>query len=172
MRPLALSLPSPFLRISSRLAFPFRLLTTLSSRPVNGSSPFLPLSNLLSVHSAFWWCAPAPFPRRSHNCGELTFEDVGSPVVLAGWILPERYLSFLPPSQSAHPQFLCPIKQSFQVSFFFPTKGLLRDNSVGRPLSTHSSLKTRKQTTQPCHILGSCSCRVYSARPGHCPFKT
>ena len=132
MRPLALSFP----RISSRLGFPFRFFTTLSSRPVHGPSPFIPLSTNSLLNSAFWWCAPAPFPRRSHNCGALTSEDVGSPVVLAGWILPERYLSFLPFSQGAHPQFLCPIKQSFQVSFFFPTKGLLRDNSVGRPLST------------------------------------
>jgi hypothetical protein len=34
--------------------------------------------------------APAPFPKRSHTCGALTSADVGSSVVLAGWLLPER----------------------------------------------------------------------------------
>src|SRR6267154_1832442 len=33
---------------------------------------------------------PAPFPKRSHNCGSLTSGHVGSRVVLAGWLLPER----------------------------------------------------------------------------------
>ncbi|KAI9448301.1 tRNA synthetases class II-domain-containing protein [Lactarius indigo] len=54
----------------------------------------LPFSRtILSLHSVFRWCAPAPFPKRSHNCGALTSADVGSPVVLAGWLLPERKLS-------------------------------------------------------------------------------
>ncbi|KAH9999427.1 tRNA synthetases class II-domain-containing protein [Russula vinacea] len=35
----------------------------------------------------------APFPKRSHNCGALTSDDVGSRVVLAGWLLPERKVS-------------------------------------------------------------------------------
>ncbi|KAI9510444.1 tRNA synthetases class II-domain-containing protein [Russula earlei] len=35
----------------------------------------------------------APFPNRSHNCGALTAADVGSRVVLAGWLLPERKVS-------------------------------------------------------------------------------
>ncbi|KAF8505505.1 tRNA synthetases class II-domain-containing protein [Russula emetica] len=35
----------------------------------------------------------APFPKRSHNCGALTSEHVGSRVVLAGWLLPERKVS-------------------------------------------------------------------------------
>ncbi|KAI0002982.1 tRNA synthetases class II-domain-containing protein [Russula compacta] len=35
----------------------------------------------------------APFPKRSHNCGALTSADVGSRVVLAGWLLPERKVS-------------------------------------------------------------------------------
>ncbi|KAH9978060.1 tRNA synthetases class II-domain-containing protein [Lactifluus volemus] len=34
-----------------------------------------------------------PFPKRSHNCGALTSADVGSRVVLAGWLLPERKVS-------------------------------------------------------------------------------
>ncbi|KAH9077449.1 tRNA synthetases class II-domain-containing protein [Lactarius deliciosus] len=38
----------------------------------------------------------SPFPKRSHNCGALTSADVGSPVVLAGWLLPERPFSFFP----------------------------------------------------------------------------
>ncbi|CCM03399.1 uncharacterized protein FIBRA_05530 [Fibroporia radiculosa] len=32
----------------------------------------------------------APFPRRSHTCGALSSGDVGSTVVLTGWLLPER----------------------------------------------------------------------------------
>ncbi|KAF8271780.1 hypothetical protein EI94DRAFT_1770283 [Lactarius quietus] len=58
-------------------------------------SPSLPpsLSVELDSPSAFRWCAPAPFPKRSHNCGALTSADVGSPVVLAGWILSERKVS-------------------------------------------------------------------------------
>ncbi|KAI0301810.1 tRNA synthetases class II-domain-containing protein [Multifurca ochricompacta] len=36
---------------------------------------------------------PAPFPKRSHNCGALTSLDVDSRVVLAGWLLPERKVS-------------------------------------------------------------------------------
>ncbi|KII95787.1 hypothetical protein PLICRDRAFT_34734 [Plicaturopsis crispa FD-325 SS-3] len=35
----------------------------------------------------------APYPKRTHNCGALTAADVGSRVVLAGWILPERKVS-------------------------------------------------------------------------------
>ncbi|KAI0269253.1 tRNA synthetases class II-domain-containing protein [Gloeopeniophorella convolvens] len=35
----------------------------------------------------------APFPKRSHNCGALSSNHVGSRVVLAGWLLPERKLS-------------------------------------------------------------------------------
>ncbi|KAJ7228879.1 tRNA synthetases class II-domain-containing protein [Mycena pura] len=42
----------------------------------------------------------APFPKRSHSCGALTAADVGSRVVLTGWLLPERkggkHLSFFP----------------------------------------------------------------------------
>ncbi|KAJ6510026.1 tRNA synthetases class II-domain-containing protein [Mycena vitilis] len=42
----------------------------------------------------------APFPKRTHNCGALTAADVGSRVVLTGWLLPERkggkQLSFFP----------------------------------------------------------------------------
>ncbi|CAK5275756.1 unnamed protein product, partial [Mycena citricolor] len=42
----------------------------------------------------------APFPARTHNCGVLTAADVGSRVVLTGWLLPERkggkLLSFYP----------------------------------------------------------------------------
>jgi hypothetical protein len=33
---------------------------------------------------------PAPFPKRTHSCGALTAADVGSRVVLTGWLLPER----------------------------------------------------------------------------------
>ncbi|KAJ6539131.1 tRNA synthetases class II-domain-containing protein [Mycena capillaripes] len=32
----------------------------------------------------------APFPKRTHSCGALTAADVGSRVVLTGWLLPER----------------------------------------------------------------------------------
>ncbi|KAJ7667786.1 tRNA synthetases class II-domain-containing protein [Mycena polygramma] len=43
---------------------------------------------------------PAPFPKRTHNCGALAAADVGSRVVLTGWLLPERkggkQLSFFP----------------------------------------------------------------------------
>ncbi|KAJ7179338.1 hypothetical protein C8R46DRAFT_1211911 [Mycena filopes] len=42
----------------------------------------------------------APFPKRTHTCGALTAADVGSRVVLTGWLLPERkggkLLSFFP----------------------------------------------------------------------------
>ncbi|KAJ6629211.1 hypothetical protein B0H10DRAFT_2160656 [Mycena sp. CBHHK59/15] len=42
----------------------------------------------------------APFPKRTHSCGALTVADVGSRVVLTGWLLPERkggkLLSFFP----------------------------------------------------------------------------
>ncbi|KAJ7781480.1 tRNA synthetases class II-domain-containing protein [Mycena metata] len=42
----------------------------------------------------------APFPNRTHTCGALTAADVGSRVVLTGWLLPERkggkLLSFFP----------------------------------------------------------------------------
>ncbi|KAJ7086667.1 hypothetical protein C8R44DRAFT_820746 [Mycena epipterygia] len=42
----------------------------------------------------------APFPKRTHSCGALTAADVGSRVVLTGWLLPERkggkQLSFFP----------------------------------------------------------------------------
>lgn len=30
------------------------------------------------------------FPARTHTCGALSADDVGLPVVLAGWLLPER----------------------------------------------------------------------------------
>jgi hypothetical protein len=32
----------------------------------------------------------APYPTRTHTCGALTTTDVGSRVVLAGWLLPGR----------------------------------------------------------------------------------
>jgi hypothetical protein len=32
----------------------------------------------------------APFSKRTHNCGALTPAHVGTRVVLAGWLLPER----------------------------------------------------------------------------------
>ncbi|EIW82250.1 hypothetical protein CONPUDRAFT_136775 [Coniophora puteana RWD-64-598 SS2] len=35
----------------------------------------------------------APFPRRTHNCGQLSSVNAGSRVVLAGWLLPERKVS-------------------------------------------------------------------------------
>ncbi|KAJ7283865.1 hypothetical protein C8J57DRAFT_1677364 [Mycena rebaudengoi] len=42
----------------------------------------------------------APFPQRTHTCGALSAADVGSRVVLTGWLLPERkggkLLSFFP----------------------------------------------------------------------------
>ncbi|KAF7355121.1 AA-TRNA-LIGASE-II domain-containing protein [Mycena sanguinolenta] len=42
----------------------------------------------------------APFPKRTHSCGALSAADVGSRVVLTGWLLPERkggkLLSFFP----------------------------------------------------------------------------
>ncbi|KAF5387306.1 hypothetical protein D9757_005772 [Collybiopsis confluens] len=41
----------------------------------------------------------APFPTRTHTCGELSARNAGSRVVLAGWILPERkgkLFSFFP----------------------------------------------------------------------------
>jgi len=31
-----------------------------------------------------------PFPQRTHNCGALSELDLGSTVVLSGWLLPER----------------------------------------------------------------------------------
>ena len=31
-----------------------------------------------------------PFPQRTHNCGALSERDLGSTVVLSGWLLPER----------------------------------------------------------------------------------
>ncbi|KAI6164917.1 tRNA synthetases class II-domain-containing protein [Pisolithus thermaeus] len=35
----------------------------------------------------------APFPSRTHTCGELTSDHAGVRVVLAGWLLPERKVS-------------------------------------------------------------------------------
>ncbi|KAI6047127.1 hypothetical protein EDC04DRAFT_2886947 [Pisolithus marmoratus] len=35
----------------------------------------------------------APYPPRTHTCGELTSDHVGARVVLAGWLLPERKAS-------------------------------------------------------------------------------
>ncbi|KAJ3563009.1 hypothetical protein NP233_g9220 [Leucocoprinus birnbaumii] len=46
---------------------------------------------------AFAHCAP--FPRRTHNCGDLNASHVGARVVLAGWLLPGRkgkLVSFFP----------------------------------------------------------------------------
>ena len=38
-----------------------------------------------------------PFPQRTHNCGALSEHNLDSPVVLSGWLLPERFLSLGPP---------------------------------------------------------------------------
>ncbi len=50
---------------------------------------FRPRFPSISPHSDLY-LDPAPFPKRSHNCGALTSADVGSTVVLTGWLLPER----------------------------------------------------------------------------------
>ncbi|KAK2466515.1 hypothetical protein APHAL10511_002157 [Amanita phalloides] len=75
-----------FLRIlrsvsSQTLPCPHKSLALYSSR-----------SHPLSAHSA-------PYPSRTHDCGALSANDVGSRVVLAGWLLPERkgkHMSFFP----------------------------------------------------------------------------
>lgn len=38
-----------------------------------------------------------PFPQRTHNCGALSERDLGSTVVLSGWLLPERSSPHLDP---------------------------------------------------------------------------
>lgn len=40
----------------------------------------------------------APHPTRTHSCGELSTAHAGAHVVLAGWLLPERYLPYLLPT--------------------------------------------------------------------------
>ncbi|KAJ7774320.1 tRNA synthetases class II-domain-containing protein [Mycena maculata] len=70
------------------------------------ASILLPLCGLIVVSLLRWQLPPrvqspsAPFPKRTHNCGALTAADVGSRVVLTGWLLPERKggkeLSFFP----------------------------------------------------------------------------
>ncbi|KAH6914833.1 aspartyl-tRNA synthetase [Coprinopsis sp. MPI-PUGE-AT-0042] len=45
-----------------------------------------------------------PFPRRTHDCGQLTAGHAGSKVILAGWLLPERKgktVSFYPLKDSS-----------------------------------------------------------------------
>lgn len=62
---------------------------------------FVPPRSLYRAHNT-WSLQPhcAPFPKRTHSCGALTAADVGSRVVLTGWLLPERkggkLLSFFP----------------------------------------------------------------------------
>ncbi|KAI0303133.1 tRNA synthetases class II-domain-containing protein [Russula brevipes] len=84
-------LRSPF---RCRCSFPSTRVQLLHShhRPTNGSSPLRPLV-LFSSFGISVGSAPAPFPKRSHTCGALTSADVGSSVVLAGWLLPERKVS-------------------------------------------------------------------------------
>ncbi|KAG7097275.1 hypothetical protein E1B28_004641 [Marasmius oreades] len=91
-----------FLRVCtpSHLVFPrVRVTSFISYRPsrLNHSSsrPNLPIS--LTPHSA-------PFPARTHTCGTLSTRDVGSRVVLTGWLLPERQgklVSFFPLKDSS-----------------------------------------------------------------------
>ena len=43
--------------------------------------------------------ASAPYPPRTHSCGQLSADLAGAPVALAGWLLPERkakLVSFYP----------------------------------------------------------------------------
>ncbi|KAF9246979.1 tRNA synthetases class II-domain-containing protein [Melanogaster broomeanus] len=51
------------------------------------------------------WKRTAPYPKRTHTCGELTPAHAGSRVVLTGWLLPERKvskaLSFFPIKDSS-----------------------------------------------------------------------
>ncbi|KAJ7117378.1 tRNA synthetases class II-domain-containing protein [Mycena crocata] len=72
---------------------------------LDAHTPLVPLCGLIVV-SRFragkprvQW-PPAPFPNRTHSCGALSAADVGSRVVLTGWLLPERkggkLLSFFP----------------------------------------------------------------------------
>lgn len=62
-----------------------------------------------------------PFPQRTHNCGALSEHDVGSNVVLSGWLLPER--SPLPSSRWPSPVFIRLIHRKITKSLsFFPLK--------------------------------------------------
>ncbi|KAF7352982.1 AA-TRNA-LIGASE-II domain-containing protein [Mycena venus] len=64
--------------------------------------PRVPRLRLYRSHSTSSSLRPhcAPFPKRTHSCGALTAADVGSRVVLTGWLLPGRkggkLLSFFP----------------------------------------------------------------------------
>lgn len=49
--------------------------------------------------SRLFHASSAPFPPRTHSCGQLSAELAGVPVALAGWLLPERkgkVVSFYP----------------------------------------------------------------------------
>ena len=83
-------------KCSTRLALLLHALTTTATHLL----PSVPSSveRCVSFHSHPRVPSPqsdftldlAPFPKRSHNCGALTSGHVGSRVVLAGWLLPER----------------------------------------------------------------------------------
>ncbi|TFK27070.1 aspartyl-tRNA synthetase [Coprinopsis marcescibilis] len=64
-------------------------------------SRFNSLPRCRALHTA---AHSAPFPKRTHSCGQLSPKDAGSRVVLTGWLLPERKgksLSFYPLKDSS-----------------------------------------------------------------------
>ena len=73
---------------------------TLDRRHIPQGRPHV-LSCPLASRCSFWYvpfslpCPPnppplAPYAARTHDCGSLCATDVGSRVVLAGWLLPQR----------------------------------------------------------------------------------
>lgn len=87
---------------------------------------------------------PAPFPVRTHACGELTAAHAGTTVVLAGWLLPERCVSYRPPMPQlmAHPnQAKYPTR-----SHSSPSKTLLGQHS------SSSAGTSTMHSLHPCHM--------------------
>ncbi|KAF9263633.1 hypothetical protein L218DRAFT_927414 [Marasmius fiardii PR-910] len=98
-----------FMRVCSPSRFILPRVPSSSSIPFISHRPEFPLSR--SNHSTSRPNPPisltphsAPFPARTHICGALSARDVGSRVVLAGWLLPERQgklVSFFPLKDSS-----------------------------------------------------------------------
>lgn len=64
----------------------------------------------------------APYPHRTHSCGDISLAHVGSNVVLAGWLLPERCVP-PPPPTPLHLIMISPKSRKISnVLSFFPIK--------------------------------------------------
>ncbi|EIM88250.1 uncharacterized protein STEHIDRAFT_120456, partial [Stereum hirsutum FP-91666 SS1] len=89
---MSLLVSSSSLRLAARAIVPnARYLLNRFARPLS-SLPHL-ASTSESHGSSIQRAHSAPFPNRTHTCGALTSKDVGSNVVLAGWLVSERKVS-------------------------------------------------------------------------------